>query len=178
MGYLRHRCSRRRTRSLPSPSQAVRQEEGSFGGTNRELIADRETRIAARLRTVQHEYHAAIERNAVPMPPEPTGGRPVRTVLSRAESAIRDVAAVKGGYSWLSTAVTGSGGREGGLELEHPQRGRDLPYVVRSGRSGAVRAEAASPVASARTRAHLRNVNGPGGIFTGCLRPQIYDRGR
>jgi hypothetical protein len=47
--------------------------EGSCGRINRELIADRDTRIAARLRAVQHEYHAAIERDAVPVPPEPAG---------------------------------------------------------------------------------------------------------
>jgi hypothetical protein len=47
--------------------------EGSCGRTNRELIADRETRIAARLRAVEHEYHAAIERDAVSTPPELTG---------------------------------------------------------------------------------------------------------
>jgi hypothetical protein len=47
--------------------------EGSCGRTNRELIADRETRIAARLRAVQHEYHAAIERDTAPTPPAPTG---------------------------------------------------------------------------------------------------------
>jgi hypothetical protein len=47
--------------------------EGSCGRTNRELIADRDTRIAARLRAVEHEYHAAIERDAAPTPPELTG---------------------------------------------------------------------------------------------------------
>jgi hypothetical protein len=47
--------------------------EGSCGRTNRELIADRDTRIAARLRAVEHEYHAAIERDAVSAPAEPAG---------------------------------------------------------------------------------------------------------
>ena len=47
--------------------------EGSYGRTNRDLIADRETRLAARLRAVEHEYHAAMERDAAPTPPEPTG---------------------------------------------------------------------------------------------------------
>jgi hypothetical protein len=47
--------------------------EGSCGRTNRELIADRDTRIAARLRAVEHEYHAAIERDTVSTPPELTG---------------------------------------------------------------------------------------------------------
>jgi hypothetical protein len=47
--------------------------EGSCGRTNRELIADRDTRIAARLRAVEHEYHAALERDAAPAPPELTG---------------------------------------------------------------------------------------------------------
>jgi hypothetical protein len=46
---------------------------GSYGRSNREVIADRETRTAARLRAIEHEYHAAIERDAVPMSPESTG---------------------------------------------------------------------------------------------------------
>jgi hypothetical protein len=46
--------------------------EGSYGRTNRQLIADRETRTAARLRAVEHEYHAAIERDAISAPTEVT----------------------------------------------------------------------------------------------------------
>ena len=46
--------------------------EDSYGRRNRQAIATRETRIAARLRAVEHAYRMAIERDAVLMPPEPT----------------------------------------------------------------------------------------------------------
>jgi hypothetical protein len=59
--------------------------EGSCGRSNRELIADRETRIAARLRAVEHEYHAAIERDAVSTPPEPTGAFRAPALVSNRE---------------------------------------------------------------------------------------------
>ena len=39
--------------------------EGSYGRRNRQAIAARETRIAARLRAVEHAYRMAIERDAV-----------------------------------------------------------------------------------------------------------------
>jgi hypothetical protein len=45
--------------------------EGSYGRRNRQAIAARETRVATRLRAVQHSYQAAIERDAVLGPPEP-----------------------------------------------------------------------------------------------------------
>ena len=46
--------------------------EGSYGRRNRQAIAARETRIAARLRAVEQAYRMAIERDAVFIPPEPT----------------------------------------------------------------------------------------------------------
>ena len=46
--------------------------EGSYGRRNRQAIAARETRIAARLRAVEQAYRMAIERDAVFRPPEPT----------------------------------------------------------------------------------------------------------
>ena len=46
--------------------------KGSYGHRNRQAIAVRETRIAARLRAVEHAYRMAIERSAVFTPPEPT----------------------------------------------------------------------------------------------------------
>ena len=58
---------------------------GSYGRTNREVIADRETRIAARLRAVEHEYHVAIERDAMPTPPEPAGALRVAELVSNRE---------------------------------------------------------------------------------------------
>jgi hypothetical protein len=45
--------------------------EGSYGRRNRQAIAARETRIAARLRAVEQAYRMAIERDAVFTPPEP-----------------------------------------------------------------------------------------------------------
>jgi len=50
--------------------------EGSYGRRNRQAIATRETRIAARLRAVEHAYRTAIEREVVVTRPEPT--RPFR----------------------------------------------------------------------------------------------------
>ena len=51
--------------------------EGSYGRRNREAIAARETRVATRLRAVERACRTAIERDAVPTPPEPT--RALRT---------------------------------------------------------------------------------------------------
>jgi hypothetical protein len=38
--------------------------EGSYGRRNRQAIAARETRIATRLRAVEHAYRTAIDRGA------------------------------------------------------------------------------------------------------------------
>jgi hypothetical protein len=46
--------------------------EGSYGRRNRDAIAARETRIAARLRAVEQAYRTAIERGTAYTPPEPT----------------------------------------------------------------------------------------------------------
>ena len=46
--------------------------EGSYGRRNRQAIAARETRVAARLRAVERAYRMAIERDAGVRPPEPT----------------------------------------------------------------------------------------------------------
>ena len=45
--------------------------EGSYGRRNRQAIAARETRIAARLRAVEQAYRMAIERDTALEPPEP-----------------------------------------------------------------------------------------------------------
>jgi hypothetical protein len=45
--------------------------EGSYGRRNRQAIADRETRITARLRAIEHAYQSAIERDATAEPPRP-----------------------------------------------------------------------------------------------------------
>ncbi len=46
--------------------------EGSYGRRNRQAIAARETRIAARLRAVEQAYRAAADRDTTCAPPEPT----------------------------------------------------------------------------------------------------------
>ena len=46
--------------------------EDSYGRRNRQAIVARETRIAARLRAVEHAYRMAIERDAMITSPEPT----------------------------------------------------------------------------------------------------------
>ena len=46
--------------------------EGSYGRRNRQAIAARETRIATRLRAVEHAYRTAIERDTAYRPLEPT----------------------------------------------------------------------------------------------------------
>jgi hypothetical protein len=49
--------------------------EGSYGRRNRHAIAARETRVAARLRAVEHAYRMAIERDAVTRLAKPTRAR-------------------------------------------------------------------------------------------------------
>ena len=50
--------------------------EGSYGRRNRQAIAARETRVAARLRAVEHAYRTAIDRDTAYRPPEPTQDTP------------------------------------------------------------------------------------------------------
>ena len=45
--------------------------EGSYGRRNRQAIAARETRVATRLRAVQHAYQAAAGRDTAFTAPEP-----------------------------------------------------------------------------------------------------------
>ena len=46
--------------------------EGSYGRRNRQAIAARETRVATRLRAVQHAYQAVAGHDTAYTPPEPT----------------------------------------------------------------------------------------------------------
>src|SRR5690242_11032613 len=46
--------------------------EGSYGRRNRQAIAARETRVATRLRAVEHAYQAVAGHDTVYTPPEPT----------------------------------------------------------------------------------------------------------
>jgi hypothetical protein len=46
--------------------------EGSYGQRNRQAIAARETRVAARLRAVEQAYRIANERDVAFRSPEPT----------------------------------------------------------------------------------------------------------
>jgi hypothetical protein len=50
--------------------------EGSYGRRNRQAIAARETRVAARLRAIQHAYQAVAGHDTALTPPEPA--RPFR----------------------------------------------------------------------------------------------------
>ena len=49
--------------------------EGSFGRRNRQAIAARETRVAARLRAVERAYRTANERDTAFKPPKPAKAR-------------------------------------------------------------------------------------------------------
>jgi hypothetical protein len=60
--------------------------EGSYGRRNRQAIAARETRVATRLRAVEHAYRMAIERDSMYVPPEPT-----RTLRSMDHVADRQI---------------------------------------------------------------------------------------
>ena len=60
--------------------------EGSYGRRNRQAIAARETRIAARLRAVEQAYRTATEHDAASRPPEPT-----RTFRSPERQADREI---------------------------------------------------------------------------------------
>ena len=60
--------------------------EGSYGRRNREAIAARETRVAARLRAVENAYRTAIEHRAAAEPKEPT-----RTLRSPEPHASRQI---------------------------------------------------------------------------------------
>jgi len=56
---------------------AERLPEDSYGRRNRQAIAARETRIAVRLRAVEHAYRTAIERNSRVRSPEQTEDREI-----------------------------------------------------------------------------------------------------
>jgi hypothetical protein len=56
--------------------------EGTYGRRNRQAIAARETRVAARLRAIERSYREAIERTAVPAP-ESAALRPADRVPDR-----------------------------------------------------------------------------------------------
>ncbi len=60
--------------------------EGSYGRRNREAIAARETRVAARLRAVEQAYRTALNRDTAYTPPEPT-----RTLRSPELQAGREI---------------------------------------------------------------------------------------
>ena len=60
--------------------------DGSYGQRNRQAIAARETRVAARLHAVEQAYRTATERDTTYMPPEPT-----RTLRSADRQAGREI---------------------------------------------------------------------------------------
>jgi hypothetical protein len=50
--------------------------DGSYGRRNRQAISARETRIATRLRAVEHAYRTAIECETLHTPPKPARTAP------------------------------------------------------------------------------------------------------
>jgi hypothetical protein len=60
--------------------------EDSYGRRNRQAIAAREIRIAARLRAVEQAYRIAVEHDAMLKPPKPT--RACRTPEHAADKEI------------------------------------------------------------------------------------------
>jgi hypothetical protein len=60
--------------------------EGSYGRRDRQAIAARETRVAARLRAVEQAYHTATGHGTASRPPEPT-----RTFRSPERQADREM---------------------------------------------------------------------------------------
>jgi len=54
--------------------------EGPYGRRNRQAIVARETRVATRLRAVEHAYRTATERDTAYTPPEPVGLRSPRPI--------------------------------------------------------------------------------------------------
>jgi hypothetical protein len=60
--------------------------EGSYGRRNRQAIAARETRVAARLRAVEQAYRTATEHDTASRPPEPA-----RTFRSSERQADREI---------------------------------------------------------------------------------------
>ena len=75
-----------RPTSARSSGPASSLPEGSYGRRNRQAIAARETRVAARLRAVEQAYRTAIERDTAYRPPEPT-----RTLRSPELQADREI---------------------------------------------------------------------------------------
>ena len=64
--------------------------EGSYGRRNRQAIAARETRVATRLRAVQHAYQAVAGHDTALTPPEPARTlRPRSTLPTRRSSSSR-----------------------------------------------------------------------------------------
>jgi hypothetical protein len=60
--------------------------DGSYGRRNRQAIAARETRVATRLRAIQHAYHAAAGRDTALAPPGP-----VRPSRARGQAAGQEI---------------------------------------------------------------------------------------
>jgi hypothetical protein len=60
--------------------------EGSYGRLNRQAIAARETRVAARLRAIEQSHRMAVDRDAVFTLPEPTGS--VRSPKNEADREV------------------------------------------------------------------------------------------
>jgi len=60
--------------------------EGSYGRSNRQVIAVREARVATRLRAVERAHRTALDRNAAASMPEPA-----RTLCPADQIADREI---------------------------------------------------------------------------------------
>jgi hypothetical protein len=104
--HLRHRRTRGRAGSPHPRGPAVRPEpaRSSYGRHNRQAIAARETRVAARLRAVEQAYQLAIDREVAPGPPQPATATPP----SRLHRRPRDRTGIEHPSVRFSTPVTGT----------------------------------------------------------------------
>ena len=90
--------------------------EDSYGRRNRQAIATRETRVAARLRAVEQAYRMAIERDTRFRPPEPT-----RACRSREHPADREIELQLTGHAdfWHPTRLS---------RRSRPGESRSVPF--------------------------------------------------
>jgi hypothetical protein len=110
--------------------------DGSYGQRNRQVIAARETRVAARLRAVEQAYRTAIERDETFTPPEPTGAH-----RSTEHTADRNIEPGLKGPSDIQREYRGQCGHSvspvnlarssGECEMRFSNRLRDIPGAWR-----------------------------------------------
>ena len=157
--------------------------EGSYGRRNRQAIAARETRIAARLRDVEQACRTATDRDTAYTPPEPTRAlrshelQPSRQTGREARAVTRETAA--------SSVGPGQAGRSGHAPVSSPARPTSLlprtmtgPGPVKTSRRVIDRADrphapaAGSGPAGSPGTAHARDTAGPAPRLPPCQAPE------